>query len=66
MTATEINPVHDSLVKLPQVLSRVPVSRSGWYAGVREGRYPQPVKLGRRSVFWRSSEIDTLIQSLSR
>lgn len=64
MTATANT--QENLLKLPQVLSRFPVSRSGWYAGVRTGKYPQPVKFGRRTVFWRSSEIDALIQSLSK
>jgi predicted DNA-binding transcriptional regulator AlpA len=40
----------DSLVKLPKILARYPVSRSSWLAGVKTGRYPKPVKLGPRSV----------------
>ena len=25
----------------------IPVSRSSWYKGIEEGRYPKPVKLGK-------------------
>ena len=25
----------------------IPVSRTTWYDGVREGKFPQPVKMGR-------------------
>lgn len=53
---------NDLLLRLPQVLSIFPVSRSTWYAGIKIGRYPQPVSLGPRSVAWRSSDIQRLVQ----
>ena len=37
------------LVRLSSILAPagpIPVSRSGWWAGVRSGRYPKPIKLG--------------------
>lgn len=39
----------------------IPVSKSTWWAGVRSGRYPQPVKLGPRITAWRVEDIRTLI-----
>lgn len=54
----------EALLRLPKVLQRFPVSRSDWYAGVRTGKYPTPVKLSERSVAWRTSDIDALIDSL--
>lgn len=51
-----------TLLRLREVLRRVPVSRSTWYAGVAQGRFPQPVRLGARSVAWRASDIDSLVQ----
>lgn len=56
----------ETLVKLPKVLQRFPVSKSDWYAGIRDGKYPKPVKLGARSVAWKSSDIDNLIASLPK
>ena len=53
------------LYRLPQVLSRFPVSRSGWYAGVRSGKYPAPVKAGPRMSMWRASEINALIAAVA-
>lgn len=53
-----------ALWRLPTVLRHVPVSRSGWWAGVRDGRYPQPVRLSARCVAWRASDIRDLIESL--
>lgn len=38
----------------------VPVCKAAWYRGIKSGRYPAPVKLGRVSV-WRASDIYALI-----
>ncbi|MBF2097802.1 MAG: AlpA family phage regulatory protein [Gloeomargaritaceae cyanobacterium C42_A2020_066] len=51
----------ERLLKLDEVLQAFPVSRSTWYAVVKEGRYPKPVKLGHRTVAWRESAIRSLI-----
>jgi len=40
----------------------IPVSKSTWWAGVKSGRYPKPVKLGPRITAWRVEDIRTLIQ----
>jgi prophage regulatory protein len=52
-----------ALLRLPQVLALIPVSRSGWWAGVANGRYPSPVKLSTRCVAWKSQDIRALIAS---
>ncbi|WP_313302941.1 AlpA family phage regulatory protein [Diaphorobacter sp.] len=54
-----------SLLRLPDVLQRVPVSRATWWAGVKSGKFPASVKLGPRTTCWRSVDIDKLIASLS-
>lgn len=41
-----------------------PVSRSTWWAGVKDGRFPQPVRLSERTVAWKATEIAALIASL--
>jgi prophage regulatory protein len=53
------------LLRLPQVLERYPVSRSTWWAGVRAGTFPSPVRLGIRCTAWRSEDIDRLIEEAS-
>jgi prophage regulatory protein len=55
-----------SLLRLRQVLALIPISASSWWAGVRSGRFPKPVKLGPRTTAWRASDILALIDSLSR
>jgi prophage regulatory protein len=52
--------------RLPVVLAHVPVSRSAWWAGIREGRFPAPVKLGPRTTAWRAEDILALIDRLGR
>ncbi len=50
-------------VRLPTLLQLIPVSKSTWWAGVKSGRYPQPVRtLGQRITAWRVEDIRALIQ----
>jgi predicted DNA-binding transcriptional regulator AlpA len=49
-------------VRLPTILQVYPVSRSAWWQGVREGRYPAAVKLSPRVTAWRTEDIRALIQ----
>lgn len=43
----------------------IPVSRSAWWAGIKTGRYPKPVKLGPRTSAWRVEDIRALIVKVS-
>jgi len=40
----------------------IPVSRASWWNGVKEGKYPQPMKLGSRTTVWRESDVVALVQ----
>lgn len=51
----------DALLRLPAVLAVIPVCRATWYAGVKAGRFPAPVRLGPHSVAWRRSDIARLV-----
>ena len=37
-------------VRLSTVLAVFPISKSTWWAGIKEGRYPPPIKLGPRAI----------------
>jgi prophage regulatory protein len=50
-------------VRLPQVLSFFPVGRSTWWAGVKSGKYPQPVKISPGCTAWRAEDIRALIEN---
>lgn len=53
-----------TLLRVRQVLERIPISRSAWWLGVSQGRYPRPIKLGPRTTAWREQDIDDLIVRL--
>ncbi len=47
----------------PPIPPLIPVGRSTWWAGVKSGRYPQPVRsLGRRITAWKVEDIRNLIE----
>jgi prophage regulatory protein len=43
----------------------IPVSKSTWWAGVKSGRYPKPVKLSPRTTAWRVEDIRAFIDGLA-
>ena len=49
-------------VRLPWILERFPVSRSAWWAGVKNGKYPPSLKLGARTTCWKKSDVLALIE----
>ena len=49
----------------PPIPARIPVSKSTWWSGIRQGRYPKPVKLSARTSAWRESDIDALCDQLA-
>ncbi|MEO3385253.1 AlpA family phage regulatory protein [Mesorhizobium sp. CAU 1741] len=55
----------DGYVRLTSIirpLGPLPISRSTWWKGVKEGRYPQPIKLGPRITAWRTADIIELVE----
>lgn len=47
----------------PPVVAIIPVKKSMWWAGVKSGRFPKPVKLGPRTTAWSVSSIRDLIEA---
>lgn len=39
----------------------IPVGKTTWWAGVKSGRYPAPVKLGPKTTVWRVEDIRAMI-----
>ena len=60
-------------LRLPQIIGNpktdtpaiIPVCKSTWYAGVKSGRYPKPVRLSKRSSAWRVEDIRRLIEEVA-
>jgi prophage regulatory protein len=61
-----IHPIPETgFVRLPQVLSVIPLGKTSWWEGVKEGRFPKPVKLSPRCTAWKAEDIRELIKTLS-
>lgn len=41
----------------------IPISKSTWWQGIKDGRYPKPVKLGPRITAWRVEDIRAFIEN---
>ena len=48
----------------PYIPPVIPVKKSTWWAGVKSGRYPKPIKLGPNVTAWRIEDIRALIERL--
>ena len=73
--STTINQIQEKgYFKLPQIIGNpkavppipalLPVGRTTFLNRVKTGEYPQPVKLGPRSVAWRISDISALLEKI--
>ena len=51
----------DRLIKLPEVLATVGMKRTAWYAGIKAGKYPKPIKRGPRDTVWPMSAIQKIV-----
>jgi prophage regulatory protein len=49
----------------PPTPALIPVSKSTWWQGVKNGRFPKPVKLSARTTAWRVEDIRALINHLA-
>jgi prophage regulatory protein len=48
-------------MRLRDILKIFPVGKSTWFANVRSGVYPKPVKLGPNTSAWRVDDIRKLV-----
>lgn len=53
----------DSLLRLPQVQTRVPLSRSKIYQLIRDGEFPKQVRISHKVAAWKESEIDAWVSA---
>jgi len=59
------------LVRLWQILGDrrrgvppiIPISKSSWWAGIKTGKYPKPIKLSARCTCWHAEDIRQLIKT---
>lgn len=56
MPATATREPSERLLKIADILDIVPISRVTVWEWTRTGKFPAPIKLGRRN-YWRQSEV---------
>ena len=62
-TTTQTHQQQDRLLRLPEVLELIPVSKTSWWNGIKEGFYPPGVKLGPRTRAWALNDIMELVEN---
>ena len=53
--------MNNRYLRLPEVVSKLAISKSTWWLGIRQGRFPKPVHLGPRTSVWKESDIEVLL-----
>ena len=44
----------------------IPVKKTTWWTGVKSGRFPQPIMMGKRCTVWKASEIYALLKKMEQ
>lgn len=52
-------------VRLSQIMEVIPLGKTSWWAGVKSGRFPKPIKLSERCTAWKAEDIRDLIKHIS-
>lgn len=50
-----------TLMRIPQILKVMPVSKSKFWLMVQKGEFPKPIKIG-RSSFWTIEQVQTFMR----
>lgn len=53
-------------LRLKQVLQFIPVGKTAWCNGVKEGRFPKPIQLSTRTAVYRAQDIADLIERINQ
>lgn len=53
-------------LRIAQVLRFIPIAPATWWRGVKDKRFPSPIKLGPRTTAWRAEDIRQLIEDLNK
>lgn len=56
----------NKLLRLPEVEATTGLKKSAIYVRVKDGSFPEPVRLGPKSVAWRFDEVQQWILELPR
>lgn len=54
-----------TLMRIPQILEVMPISKSKFWLMVQKGEFPKPIKIG-RSSFWTIDQVQTFIRERTK
>lgn len=57
----DAHPAPEHLLRRPEVEARTGRSKAGIYCLIREGKFPAPLRIGKKAVAWRASEVDAWV-----
>ena len=55
----------EGFIRLPEIIKQIPTSKSSLWGGLKNGRYPSPVRIGERTAAWTGISIESLICQLT-
>lgn len=58
------NHVEPGFMRLKQILKILPIGASSFWAGVRAGKYPAPIKLGPGTTVWKREAIFEFVRAV--
>ena len=58
-SSPQIPPI--TLIRIPQILKVMPVSKSKFWLMVQKGEFPKPIKIG-RSSFWTIEQVQAYLR----
>ncbi len=50
-----------TLMRIPQILEIMPISKSKFWLMVQKGEFPKPIKIG-RSSFWTTEQVQAYLR----
>jgi len=54
-----------TLIRIPQILKMMPISKSKFWLMVQKGEFPKPIKIG-RSSFWTMEQVQDFIRERAK
>lgn len=64
-SASDLSAPPVALIRIPQILKVMPVSKSKFWLMVQKGEFPKPIKIG-RSSFWTIEQVQEFIGERAR
>lgn len=51
-------------MRLPEVLTIFPISKSTWWLGIKQGKFPKGIKLSSQITIWKVEDIQMLAEKI--